>query len=87
MLVIILVLVLLLLLIALNSRHILRIIHGKISKSSYSNLVIVITGCDSGFGLMLSIALRKLGFYIIASTLTKEGCLRSCIEVDFYCNQ
>jgi len=35
--------------------------------------VIVITGCDSGFGQLTSIYLAKQGFQVIASSLTIEG--------------
>jgi NAD(P)-dependent dehydrogenase (short-subunit alcohol dehydrogenase family) len=40
------------------------------------NYVIVITGCDSGFGLMTATKLSSMGFNVIAACLTKEGALQ-----------
>jgi NAD(P)-dependent dehydrogenase (short-subunit alcohol dehydrogenase family) len=34
---------------------------------------VVITGCDSGFGLLIALKLSTLGFYVIATCLTDEG--------------
>lgn len=35
--------------------------------------IVVITGCDTGFGLMLANRLAKMGFKVVAACLTKEG--------------
>jgi len=35
---------------------------------------VVITGCDSGFGLYMSSKLRKLGYVVISTCFTAEGC-------------
>ena len=56
----------------MNFSFILRLIFGKIA-ITYSSHIVVITGCDTGFGSMLSVALNQLGFYVISTTLTKEG--------------
>ena len=40
---------------------------------NYSDNAVVITGCDSGFGLMTSLYLTEKGFKVIAACLTKEG--------------
>jgi hypothetical protein len=37
------------------------------------NLIIVITGCDSGFGEMLSVRFSQLGFKVISGCLTDDG--------------
>ena len=34
---------------------------------------VLITGCDSGFGRATAIALDKMGVYVLATFLTKEG--------------
>jgi NAD(P)-dependent dehydrogenase (short-subunit alcohol dehydrogenase family) len=34
---------------------------------------VVVTGCDSGFGLMISLKLSALGFYVVATCLTDKG--------------
>ena len=36
-------------------------------------LVIVVTGCDTGFGQMVSTKLASLGFHVISGCLTQEG--------------
>lgn len=38
-----------------------------------SKLIIVITGCDSGFGELLSKKFSKLGFLVISGCLTNQG--------------
>jgi NADP-dependent 3-hydroxy acid dehydrogenase YdfG len=45
-----------------------------IKPSERSNKVVVITGCDTGFGFLLSQELHKQGFLVVAACLTKEGC-------------
>jgi NAD(P)-dependent dehydrogenase (short-subunit alcohol dehydrogenase family) len=39
----------------------------------YSKHVVVITGCDSGFGAAACVQLKKLGFFVIATTITTKG--------------
>lgn len=46
-----------------------------------SKLVIVITGCDSGFGLMASELLAKRGFLVVSACLTEEGAIRLSSKV------
>jgi hypothetical protein len=58
----------------LNSVVFLRLVNGKL-KLRYSELMVVVTGCDSGFGLMLSLALTKIGFFVVSVVLTQEGIL------------
>jgi dehydrogenase/reductase SDR family protein 9 len=41
-----------------------------------SETIIVITGCDSGFGEMASRALAKLGYKVVAACLTDDGMKR-----------
>jgi NADP-dependent 3-hydroxy acid dehydrogenase YdfG len=36
--------------------------------------VVVITGCDTGFGLLCAQELHKQGFVVVAACLTAEGC-------------
>ena len=35
---------------------------------------VVITGCDSGFGLYMAQKLRKLGYVVVSTCFTSEGC-------------
>ena len=42
--------------------------HGNLKKK-----LVVITGCDSGFGLQTSKKLASLGYSVVAACLTKEG--------------
>lgn len=56
----------------LSSPFILRQLFGKESLR-YSEFVVIVTGCDTGFGAMIATALTKLGFVVIATTLTKGG--------------
>ena len=39
-------------------------------------MVVVITGCDSGFGLLACSRLAKEGVKVVAACLTSEGCKR-----------
>jgi NAD(P)-dependent dehydrogenase (short-subunit alcohol dehydrogenase family) len=39
-------------------------------------LVVVVTGCDTGFGEMAAIRLSKQGFQVVAGCLTEEGAAR-----------
>jgi hypothetical protein len=41
-----------------------------------NNLIIVITGCDSGFGELLSVRFTQLGFKVVSGCLTEEGVTR-----------
>jgi hypothetical protein len=56
----------------LNSVTFYRFINGK-HKLKYENYIVVVTGCDTGFGNMLSLSLSKLGFFVVSLVLTKEG--------------
>lgn len=53
-----------------------------------SKSVIVITGCDSGFGEMTSRRLSAMGFKVVSACLTEEGCknlkdtVRTCHSVN-----
>ena len=48
---------------------------GKAQINPHS-LVVVITGCDSGFGELSAVRLSKHGFKVVAGCLTKEGAER-----------
>lgn len=50
--------------------------------------IVVITGCDSGFGLMLAKRLAKMGFHVIAACLTKEGVenLKNTVSLAVQCD-
>lgn len=45
----------------------------KKTSMSYSSFVIVITGCDSGFGEICAHQFTKLGFHVVAGCLTSNG--------------
>lgn len=49
------------------------IFKGGKSKVVPANNVVVITGCDSGFGEMTAIKLSKMGFHVVAACLTTKG--------------
>ena len=49
--------------------------HKKVSLHPAENIV-VITGCDSGFGEMTSRALARLGYKVISGCLTDDGIQR-----------
>eukprot|EP01036_Dinobryon_divergens_P027080 gene27080-35794_t len=42
-------------------------------KLNSKRLIVVVTGCDSGFGLTTTEILSKLGFQVVAACLTKKG--------------
>ena len=50
--------------------------------------VVVVTGCDSGFGLLSSISLQKLGFHVISACLTDDGIdhISSDVELSVKCD-
>ena len=50
--------------------------------------VVVITGCDSGFGEMAAIQIQKLGFHVIACCLTEKGInnLKGKVSLGVLCN-
>ena len=43
------------------------------SKVDIKGKYVLITGCDAGFGRMTAIRLDKMGVYVLAACLTKEG--------------
>jgi NAD(P)-dependent dehydrogenase (short-subunit alcohol dehydrogenase family) len=47
-----------------------------IKPSERSSKVVVITGCDTGFGLLLCQQLTTQGFVVVAACLTSDGCVR-----------
>ena len=49
-----------------------RLLYGKVS-IKFSSYIVIVTGCDTGFGALLAIALHHKGYFVIATTLTKEG--------------
>lgn len=55
--------------------HILKYFGGK-SDFNRSKQVVVITGCDSGFGEISSRQLQKLGFHVVSVCLTDDGAAR-----------
>jgi hypothetical protein len=52
-----------------------KVRNKKVSLRPAEN-IIVITGCDSGFGEMTSRALAKLGFKVVSACLTDDGIQR-----------
>jgi hypothetical protein len=52
-----------------------KIRNKKISRHP-AETIVVITGCDSGFGEMTSRALTKLGYKVVSACLTDEGVQR-----------
>lgn len=50
--------------------------------------VIVITGCDSGFGEMSAVKLNAMGFHVVACCLTEKGALaiRDKVSLSVVCN-
>eukprot|EP01041_Mallomonas_annulata_P008241 gene8241-16945_t len=53
-----------------------RLIRLRKHSKSPAQCIILITGCDSGFGALTALELTKLGYKVIATSLTKEGCDR-----------
>ncbi|CAE7463351.1 BDH1, partial [Symbiodinium microadriaticum] len=51
-------------------------------------LAVVVTGCDSGFGEMISIKLASMGFHVISGCLTQEGVDRmsSIVKLSLICD-
>jgi NAD(P)-dependent dehydrogenase (short-subunit alcohol dehydrogenase family) len=54
---------------------------SKHLKVNPAQCIVVITGCDTGFGLMTSQKLSKMGFLVVAACLTTEGVERLQGEV------
>ena len=50
--------------------------------------VVIITGCDSGFGLATALKLTSQGYLVISTCMTKDGIdrLRNVVEVVIYCD-
>jgi hypothetical protein len=48
----------------------------SIKPSERSSKVVVITGCDTGFGLLAAQELHKQGYLVVAACLTADGCAR-----------
>lgn len=59
-------------LLLVNLPSLYRLLYGKVS-IKFSDFIIIVTGCDTGFGAMLALALHQIGYFVIATTLTKEG--------------
>ena len=51
----------------------LTVVEGSVIPRPPSQNVVVVTGCDTGFGLLASSALSQAGYPVIAACLTKEG--------------
>lgn len=50
---------------SVNSVH--RLIYGKLGKRfRFAEHVVLITGCDSGFGQMMALQYSKMGFFVVA---------------------
>lgn len=50
--------------------------HSGKAQINPKSLVVVITGCDSGFGELSAVRLSQLGFNVVAGCLTKDGASR-----------
>jgi NAD(P)-dependent dehydrogenase (short-subunit alcohol dehydrogenase family) len=60
---------------------------GKVEKNSNTKIV-VITGCDSGFGLIASELLTSLGYQVVSVCLSQEGVerLRGSVAMALKCD-
>lgn len=60
---------------------------GKVTRSSNTQIVLI-TGCDTGFGAMASEKLTSLGYIVISACLTDEGCsrLRDTVALTVKCD-
>jgi NAD(P)-dependent dehydrogenase (short-subunit alcohol dehydrogenase family) len=65
-----------------------KLFQSKISSTIYRQNVVVITGCDSGFGEMLSKKLSTMGFRVISTCLTDDGMKRltNIVSLTVKCN-
>jgi len=54
-----------------NSIH--RVFYGKLKNFKYSEHVVLITGCDTGFGNMMATQYSKMGFYVIACSYSESS--------------
>jgi len=54
--------------------EVIRLIFKRNARINPIEQVVVITGCDSGFGEMAAVQLAKLKFHVIAGCLTTKGC-------------
>jgi NAD(P)-dependent dehydrogenase (short-subunit alcohol dehydrogenase family) len=54
-----------------NSIH--RIFYGKLRNFKCSEHVVLITGCDSGFGNMMALQFSKLGYFVVACCYSKAS--------------
>ena len=52
------------------------LVKGSVIPRPPSQQLVVVTGCDTGFGLLATSALSHAGYPVIAACLTKEGCQR-----------
>jgi len=66
----------------------LRLLMKKKAGIVRTNSVIVITGCDSGFGEMAAVQLNQMGFHVVACCLTEKGCLsiKDKVALSVVCN-
>jgi dehydrogenase/reductase SDR family member 9 len=51
-----------------------RLLFRRNAEINPAEQVVVITGCDSGFGMMAAVQLSKFRFRVIAGCLTEKGC-------------
>ena len=60
---------------------------GRIKVKQFPR-VVVITGCDNGFGKLASVSLQSLGFHVISACLTDNGAndLEGLVQLAVRCN-
>ena len=68
--------------------EVIRLVFKRKANINPSQSVVVITGCDSGFGEMSAIQIQKLGFHVIACCLTEKGVknLSGKVSLGVQCN-
>lgn len=65
-----------------------RIFHGGKAQINPRCLVVVITGCDSGFGELSAVRFSQMGFKVVAGCLTSAGAqrLKDSVAVSIECD-